>query len=99
MNHEASACDENYLKDLMKKMRTSIKQMLHLIDAISMEYSIARGMSIYFIERGSASCSKTLIEGVSTDLETELNIFWMKFLNMMSSTAKKKLFDRHQRWK
>lgn len=28
---------EFYLKDLMKKMRTSIKHMLHLIDAISME--------------------------------------------------------------
>lgn len=33
----ASAWEEKYLKDLMKKMRTNIKQMLHLIDAISME--------------------------------------------------------------
>ncbi len=37
MRLHASAFDENYLKDLMKKMRTSIKQMLHLIHAISME--------------------------------------------------------------
>ncbi len=30
----------------------------------------------------------TVTKGIWTDLETELDVSWMKFLDMMSSTAK-----------